>query len=165
MDLQVFPDGTARFGPQSWPCRLGRTGVTTTKREGDGATPVGVWSMRGVLYRPDRLIRPATALPTRALAPDDGWCDDPGDPGYNRPVKLPYPGRCEPLWREDAVYDIIVPLSYNDAPVVAGRGSAIFLHVARVDGGPTEGCVALELPHLLAFLEAATGGTRVIVRQ
>ena len=163
MDLLVFPDGAAHFGALRWRCRLGRAGITDAKREGDGATPAGAWLMRGVLYRPDRSACPATALPTRALGMEDGWCDDPDDPGYNRAVRLPYPGRCERLWREDAVYDIIVPLSYNDAPVVPGRGSAIFLHLARADGGPTEGCVALDLPDLLAFLAAATAETRVIV--
>ena len=164
MDLLFFPDGTAHFGALRWRCRLGRAGITDAKREGDGATPIGVWSLRGVLYRPDRRTCPATALPTRALKVNDGWCDDPGDPGYNRPVRLPYPGRCEHLWREDAVYDVIVPLSYNDAPVIAGLGSAIFLHVARADCGPTEGCVALDLPDLLTFLGAVTAETRVIVR-
>lgn len=164
MDLLVSPDGTARYGAVTWHCRLGRSGVTNDKREGDGATPVGAWPLRGVLYRPDRVVRPQSILPIRALTSNDGWCDDPGDPAYNRPVILPYPRRCETLWRDDAVYDVIVPLGYNDSPVVAGRGSAIFLHVARADGGPTEGCVALDLSDLLAFLAAATPVTRVVVR-
>lgn len=163
MDLIISADGTARFGASIWPCCLGRGGVTSAKREGDGATPRGAWPLRGVLYRPDRLARPPCSLPVRALTLSDGWCDDPGDPAYNFPVCLPYPGRCESLWREDAVYDVIVPLGYNDAPVTAGLGSAIFLHLARDDGGPTEGCVALDLAALLAFLAAATAASRVVV--
>lgn len=164
MDLLVSPDGTARFGALVWRCRLGRSGVSDDKREGDGATPIGAWPLRGVLYRRDRLARPDCALSVRGLEPVDGWCDDPSDPAYNRPVILPYPGRCEILWRTDAAYDVIVPLGYNDAPVIAGCGSAIFLHVARGDGGPTEGCVALDLADLLVFLAAATAATRVVIK-
>ncbi|HEY0836451.1 MAG TPA: L,D-transpeptidase family protein, partial [Azospirillum sp.] len=122
-------------------------------REGDGATPVGVWALRRVLWRPDRLARPDTALPTRPIAPDDGWCDDPADPAYNRPVTRPYPAGHESLWRDDSVYDIIVVLGHNDDPVVPGLGSAVFLHVARPDWEPTAGCVALELADLLRLLK------------
>lgn len=163
MDLLISPDGIAQFGALRRPCRLGRSGLTRDKREGDGATPIGAWALRGLLYRPDRLGPPRSLLTTRALRPEDGWCDDPTDPAYNRAVGLPYPARCERLWREDAVYDVIVPLGYNDDPVIAGRGSAIFLHVARADGGPTEGCVALDLPDLLAFLARATTASRVCI--
>ncbi len=77
------------------------------------------------------------------LAPQDGWCDDADDAAYNKPVPLPYPGRHEILWRADAIYDLVGVLGWNDAPVVKGRGSAIFLHVARPDYAPTEGCIAL----------------------
>jgi L,D-peptidoglycan transpeptidase YkuD (ErfK/YbiS/YcfS/YnhG family) len=163
MDLIVTADGRARFGAHLWPCRLGRAGITATKREGDGATPAGAWPVRALLYRPDRLARPSTALPCSALEVEDGWCDDVADPAYNRRVRLPHPGRCEALWRDDAVYDLIVPLGYNDDPVIRGAGSAIFLHLARADGGPTEGCVALELEALLLFLAQATPASRVVV--
>src|SRR6185312_8513924 len=97
------------------------------------------------------------------IAPQDGWCDDPADTVYNRPVHLPYRARAERLWREDGIYDLIVPLGYNDAPAVPGLGSAIFLHVARPDFGPTEGCVALARADLLALLADADGRSRVVV--
>jgi len=124
-------------------CAIGRSGYTTVKREGDGATPIGVWPVRHIYVRRDRLQPPQTELPVIDISPDDGWCDDPGDALYNRAVKLPYDGRHEELWREDGLYDLILVLGYNDDPVVAGKGSAIFMHVARPDYGPTEGCVAL----------------------
>ena len=114
-------------------------------------------------YRPDRLPAPQTGLHTVALTPEDGWCDAPGDPRYNRLVTLPYPASAETLWRHDHVYDLIVPLGYNDAPIVAGHGSAIFLHLARPDYAATQGCVALAAEDLLAFLAQADGASRVIV--
>ncbi len=122
------------------------------KREGDGATPVGHFPLRRLLYRPDRLSAPITRLPIAPLAPDDGWCDDPADAQYNRPVRLPYAARHEELWRTDALYDVIVVIGHNDAPVVAGMGSAIFMHLASADYRPTQGCVALARQDLLDVL-------------
>lgn len=114
--------------------------------------------MRQLLWRPDRLAAPATRLPSVELIPEAGWCDDPGDPFYNRPVLRPYSASHETLWREDHIYDLIVELGYNDDPVVPGRGSAIFLHVAREDYSPTEGCVACAREDLLALLRDAQPG-------
>lgn len=141
-------------------CALGRSGITPAadKREGDGATPAGVWPMREAWWRADRLPRPDTALPLLPITPQSGWCDAPADPAYNRAVSLPYPASAEALWREDGVYDLVVVLGYNDDPVVPGHGSAIFLHIARPDYSPTEGCVALAREDVLAVLSAARPG-------
>jgi L,D-peptidoglycan transpeptidase YkuD (ErfK/YbiS/YcfS/YnhG family) len=146
-------------GPRRMRCALGPAGVCAgeDKREGDGATPAGLWPMRRVLFRPDQGPLPKTALATAPIAPDDGWCDAPQDPAYNRPVKLPYPARAERMWREDRLYDLVIPLGYNDDPPVPRLGSAIFLHVARPDFSPTEGCVALartDLEEILSLAEA-----------
>lgn len=154
----MWPDGVLAWRHQRFRCALGRAGVSADKREGDGTTPVGRFPLRRVLYRADRLRRPATALPVRAMRADDGWCDDPGDPRYNRPVRLPYPGHHEVLWRADGVYDVVVVLGHNDAPPRAGAGSAVFLHVAAADYRPTEGCVALALSDLLAVLADCRSG-------
>jgi len=142
---------------------LGHGGVTREKREGDHKTPAGHFPMRQVLYRPDRLAAPRTSLPCRALSPADGWCDDPADPYYNRLVALPYRASHETLWRADGLYDVVVPLGYNDDPVTAGAGSAIFLHVARPDWRGTEGCVALALADLLMVLAEADASSLVMV--
>ena len=136
------------------PVVLGHGGVRHDKREGDGATPVALLPLRRVLYRADRLARPRCAVPVIPLAPEDGWCDDPADSRYNQPVALPYGARHEALWRTDGVYDLIGVLGWNDAPVQRGAGSAIFLHVNRPDGAPTEGCIALPRAELLALLGA-----------
>ena len=146
-------------------CALGKAGVrpATDKREGDGATPAGVWPLRGVLWRPDRMTAPSSRLPVRPIEPDDGWCDDPFDPAYNRPVRLPYPASAERLWREDEVYDLVAVLGYNDAPVIPGAGSAIFVHLARANYAPTEGCIALALGDLVELLARAAPGDAVSV--
>jgi L,D-peptidoglycan transpeptidase YkuD (ErfK/YbiS/YcfS/YnhG family) len=119
--------------------------------------------MRRLYYRPDRVAVPVSALPLEALRPQDGWCDAPADPAYNRPVQLPYAASAESLWRADGVYDLIVALGYNDAPPVPGAGSAIFLHVARPLYPATEGCVALSLDDLIAVLRDAGPASAVVV--
>jgi L,D-peptidoglycan transpeptidase YkuD (ErfK/YbiS/YcfS/YnhG family) len=163
MDLAVSGDGWAVWNGRRLKCALGRAGIVRQKREGDGASPAGSFLMRSLLYRPDREGRPLTGLPARALAPKDGWCDDPSDPAYNRPVELPYKARAEQLWREDRLYDLVVPLGYNDDPAVPGKGSAIFLHIAKDDYGPTEGCIALARADLLDVLAEAAAQSRVVI--
>ena len=152
--------GRLRWSGHDVRCALGRGGVVDAdlKREGDGATPLGVWPMRQVFFRPDRLIAPQTLLPVTSLTPEMGWCDDPHNVLYNCLVKLPFPASHEKLWREDHVYDLIVALGYNDHPAMPGRGSAIFLHVARPDYSPTEGCVACGQSDLLDLLKVAGPG-------
>ena len=152
MNIDVYPDSGLVIGGKRFRCALGKTGITQSKREGDNATPAGTFPLRRVLYRPDRTSLPKTNLPVSPLAPNDGWCDAAGDPRYNEQVTLPYPASHEKLWRDDHVYDVIVVLGYNDAPPIAGRGSAIFMHVARDGYAPTEGCVALAFPDLEAVL-------------
>jgi L,D-peptidoglycan transpeptidase YkuD (ErfK/YbiS/YcfS/YnhG family) len=126
------------------PCALGRSGPGRAKREGDGRTPIGRYKALAAFYRPDRIRRPATALPLRAIRPELGWADDPRDRLYNRPIPLPASCGHERMWRDDALYDLVLDLSYNRGPIVPGRGSAIFLHSARPGFGPTEGCIAVD---------------------
>lgn len=163
MDIIVDPRGWLDHDGRRLSCRLGRSGILLDKREGDGATPVGAWPLRLVLYRPDRIAAPVTFLPVRALAPNDGWCDDPAHADYNRPVRLPHPASCETLWRDDGLYDVVVVLGHNDDPPVPGLGSAIFLHVADPGGKPTQGCVALARDDLLDVLSACHPGDRLVV--
>lgn len=160
---QLDASGVLHFRGSGFRAAFGRGGIRADKQEGDGATPAGLLALRRVLYRADRVARVAAMVPLEPLAPGDGWCDDPADAAYNQPVRLPYAARHEALWRDDAVYDVIGVLGWNDAPVTPHRGSAIFLHVARPDYAPTEGCVALALPDLLAVLRAGCRGITVSV--
>ena len=159
---RVTADGLLRFQGQTLRCALGHGGISASKREGDGATPTGLLPIRRVFWRADRGARPATTLPAEPIAPDDGWCDDPADAAYNTRIRLPHAARHERLWREDAGYDVIGVLGWNDAPVQRGRGSAIFLHVARPGLAPTEGCVALPEAELRQLLAAGMDAIEVL---
>mgnify|MGYP001554122128 CR=1 FL=1 len=161
MRATVHGDGRLMLRNEVFRAALGRSGVREFKLEGDGATPAGLLPLHRVLYRLDRLPAPACAVPLEPIAETDGWCDAPAHRDYNRPVHLPHAARCEALWRQDRLYDVIGVLGWNDAPVLRDRGSAIFLHVASPDYAPTEGCVALALPDLLRVL--AAGVTELLV--
>ena len=167
MIFTAWSDGRFDLAGREVRCALGRGGVieAEAKREGDGATPLGLWPIRRLLYRPDRGPGPATGLALAPIAPDDGWCDAPGDGAYNRPVKLPYPASAERMWRDDHLYDRVGVLAHNDDPPLAGLGSAIFLHLARPGYAPTEGCVALAAEDLEALLALAGPGSAIEVKR
>lgn len=158
----VTADGWLKLQGAVFRVALGRAGVTTHKEEGDSATPVGVLPLRRVLYRADRIRPPACAVPIEPIAESDGWCDDPSHRDYNRMIRLPHEAHHEELWRIDGLYDVVGVLGWNDSPVMRGRGSAIFVHVARPDHAPTEGCVALALADLLWVLAAGTTELRTV---
>lgn len=143
---------------------IGPGGIAVKDGEGDGITPRGSWPVREIFYRADRVAPPRTALPLRAIEKDDGWCDAPGDPNYNRLVKLPYPASHEQMWREDYLYDLVAVLGFNDAPVVPGKGSAIFLHLARDGYASTHGCVALTYEDAVAAIEQLRPGDQVVIK-
>lgn len=153
--------GRAALGGLVVPCALGRSGGRFLKREGDGASPRGTWTLERIAYRADRGGRPRSLLPASPIRPADGWCDEPGDRNYNRPVRHPYPASAERLWREDGLYDLIVVLSHNRRPRVRNAGSAVFMHVARPGLAPTEGCIALSRPHLQRLLQYLGRGARI----
>ena len=160
-EATLATDGLMRIGTHVFRAAIGHGGRAAHKQEGDGATPIALLPLRRVLYRADRVARPRCVVPIMPLAPHDGWCDDPADRAYNKAVRLPYDARHESLWRNDAVYDVIGVLGWNDDPVVRGLGSAIFLHVARPDYAPTEGCIALHLADLAVVLAAGLIAIRV----
>lgn len=139
-------------------CSIGPAGIVEDKCEGDDATPAGVFPLRTVLYRKDRVNMPKTGLPCRVIEANDGWCDEPLDRNYNRPVKLPYPASAEKMWREDHVYDICVILGHNDDPPVPHKGSAIFFHLAHDDYRETQGCVAMSYHDMLEVLAKCEPG-------
>ena len=166
MRIIVDPDGFVVFKAQRYKCALGRAGVGLKHREGDGITPIGQYALGRVFWRPDRLpTPPVTGLEVVDLKPYMGWCDDPGHEDYNHLITLPHPGSHEILWRDDALYDIVVEIEYNANPVEPGKGSAIFIHVAKPDYSPTEGCIALDRDHLLALLRESNDETTVVISE
>ncbi|MFK8254033.1 L,D-transpeptidase family protein [Ancylobacter terrae] len=143
------------------PVALGRAGIRHAKKEGDGATPAGIWRLVELRWRADRGARPVTRLPIRPIRRDDGWCDDPADRRYNRPVRLPLRASHEEMWRADRLYDLVIVLDHNQRPRKARGGSAVFLHLERPDGGPTAGCVAFRPADLRRLLPHLRPGTRL----
>jgi L,D-peptidoglycan transpeptidase YkuD (ErfK/YbiS/YcfS/YnhG family) len=152
----LLPQGVRRAA-------IGRSGIGALKREGDGATPLGRFPIREVMYRADRVPRPRTRLPVRAIRADDGWCDDPSDRNYNRRIRLSSRRGAEGLTRADHLYDLIVVLGYNDRPRVKGKGSAIFMHLARAGYTPTEGCIALSRRDLSVLMQHLRPGSSLVV--
>ena len=150
-------------GPLALPVALGRGGIRANKREGDGGTPRGTFRLRRVWWRADRTPRPRTLLPVRRIRGDDGWCEDPRDRHYNQPVRVPKGSPADRLWRDDRLYDLIVELDHNTRPRIAGRGSAVFVHVARPGFSPTAGCVALRTDALRRLLARIGPQTRIVV--
>ncbi len=145
------------------PVALGRGGIRADKREGDGGTPRGAFRPRQLWWRADRHPRPRTALPVRAIRPGDAWCEDPRSRHYNRPVRLQHKGSGDRLMRADHLYDFIIEIDHNTAPRVAGRGSAVFLHLARPDFSPTAGCIAMTKSAMLRLLERIGPQTRIVI--
>lgn len=151
-----------RFLGRYLPCTIGRGGISSSKKEGDGATPVGHHRIVGMLYRPDRATRPnAWATPIR---PGDLWSDDENDVHYNQRVRAPYRFSHETLCRADPLYDLILLTNWNWPNAIAGQGSAIFIHQWRRPGYATEGCVALRQDHLRWVAARVTPETQLVVR-
>lgn len=163
--ITVHSNNTLEFNGQTYPCALGKNGVTHDKAEGDWATPVGEFKLRKVLYRADRLYKPETTLTVEEITAATGWCDDVNLSEYNTQVTLPFNGSHEELFRDDEVYDIIVPLGYNDESPVAGKGSAIFWHIARPTFSPTAGCVATTKEVLLEILSRISYDTSMVITE
>jgi L,D-peptidoglycan transpeptidase YkuD (ErfK/YbiS/YcfS/YnhG family) len=155
--------GWLTAGAQTIPVALGRSGIVANKREGDGGTPRGTFRPRRVWWRADRHPRPRTFLPTRAIRPEDAWCEDPGSRHYNQPVRLNRHHRGDRLKRDDHLYDFIVEIDHNTSPRVAGLGSAVFLHLAREDFSPTAGCVSMTEPAMLRLLARLGPETRIVI--
>ena len=145
------------------PVALGRGGVLANKREGDGGTPRGTFRPRQLWWRADRHPRPRTFLPTRPIHPEDAWCEDPHDRHYNQPVRLGRGQGGDRLTRDDQLYDFIIEIDHNAAPRVAGRGSAVFLHLARSNFSPTAGCVSMTKSSMLRLLRRIGPQTRIII--
>jgi L,D-peptidoglycan transpeptidase YkuD (ErfK/YbiS/YcfS/YnhG family) len=146
---------------QAVPVALGRGGIRANKREGDGGTPRGTFRPRQLWWRADRHPRPRTLLPVRAIRPEDAWCEDPASRHYNQPMRLHRERSGDRLTRDDGLYDFIVEIDHNRLPRVAGRGSAVFLHLARDNFGPTAGCVSMTKSAMLRLLRRLGPQTRI----
>ncbi|MDO9416594.1 MAG: L,D-transpeptidase family protein [Pararhizobium sp.] len=142
---------------------IGRSGITSRKREGDGATPLSSMALLGGYLRADRTTLPPTALPLARTRSSMLWCDAPAHARYNRPVSKPFTASHEELMRSDGLYDVCLVMDWNISARGRNRGSAIFFHLNRPGYLPTEGCIAVSLPAMKRLIRFMRAGTRVVV--
>ena len=145
------------------PVALGRGGIKANKREGDGGTPRRTFRPRQLWWRADRHPRPQTFLPIRTIAAEDAWCEDPASRHYNQPIRLNRAQSGDRLRRDDHLYDFIVEIDHNHSPRIAGRGSAVFLHLARGNFGPTAGCISMTKSAMLRLLARLGPNTKIVI--
>jgi L,D-peptidoglycan transpeptidase YkuD (ErfK/YbiS/YcfS/YnhG family) len=155
--------GWLTAGGRTVPVALGRGGIMANKREGDGGTPKGTFRPRQVWWRADRHPRPHTFLPVRPIRPEDAWCEDPASRHYNQPMRLDRAQTGDRLTRDDRLYDFIVEIDHNNTPRIAGRGSAIFLHLARENFSPTAGCISMTKASMLRLLQRLGPETKIVI--
>jgi L,D-peptidoglycan transpeptidase YkuD (ErfK/YbiS/YcfS/YnhG family) len=155
--------GWLAAGQLRLPVALGASGIRTSKREGDGGTPRGSFRLVRLWWRKDRALRPPTLLPVRPIRPCDAWCENPKDRRYNRPIRVPDSAAGDRLWRRDHLYDFLIELDHNSRPRVAGRGSAVFVHLIRPGFRPTAGCVALAPESFRRLLARLGPNTRIVI--
>jgi L,D-peptidoglycan transpeptidase YkuD (ErfK/YbiS/YcfS/YnhG family) len=156
--------GLLQAGSLTIPVALGRAGIKADKREGDGGTPRGQFHPVRMWWRADRLPAPRTMLPLRRIGPADAWCENPQDRRYNQPFRRSANEPGDRLRRDDGLYDLIIEIDHNTRPRVSGRGSAVFLHVARPGYGPTAGCVAMRRQDLQRLLSRLSPKTRIMIQ-
>jgi L,D-peptidoglycan transpeptidase YkuD (ErfK/YbiS/YcfS/YnhG family) len=152
-----------KIGQTTFPCLLGKAGRRHVKREGDGASPIGRWKLEQLYYRPDKMLKPQTAMKSKPMRPNDGWCDAKTHRSYNRHVALPFAAAHEKLWRLDQAYDLVCTTNHNQCPRKQDSGSAIFLHVINQGATGTEGCIALSQKHLRMVLARCAAKTYLVV--
>jgi len=155
--------GWLAAGAITIPVAIGRGGIKANKHEGDGGTPRGIFQPQRLWWRADRHPRPRTLLPVRAIRPDDAWCEDPSDRRYNQPVRLGRGEGGDRLARTDHLYDFIIEIDHNTRPRIAGRGSAVFLHLARDGFRPTAGCIGMTKTAMVQLLTRIGPKTKIVI--
>ena len=149
------------YGNYKVKCAIGKRGINVKKKEGDLITPVGIFKIRIILYRKDKIRNLRTKIKTKLIKKNMGWCDDPSSNKYNKLVKYPFKYKAEKLYRPDNLYDIIFVLNYNMSPIKKNKGSAIFIHVAKNNFAPTQGCIAIKKLSLKKLAEKMNKKTKV----
>ena len=146
-------------------CALGKRGINLKKKEGDFITPIGLYKIKYILYRKDRIKKIQSKLRKIIIKKNMGWCDDPKSKQYNKLIKLPFSYSYEQLFKKENIYDIILVLNYNMNPVKKDKGSAIFVHVAKKNYEKTRGCIAVKKPDLLKILKEIKDKTKVKIER
>ena len=153
MEIIVKKSKILKISKYIFKCTLGKNGVTKKKEEGDLKTPEGVFYLRYIMYRSDKIKKPKTNLPTYIIKKNHICCDDPKNSFYNKILDIKNSNLTEKLWRKDILYDILIVIGYNDGPIIKGKGSAIFLHLCEKKYKPTKGCIAIEKKNMIKLLK------------
>ena len=157
----VKKSGYLKYKNFKFRCALGKAGIKQKKREGDFITPKGKFKLIKIYYRSDRIKKINSGLKKIKIKKNMGWCDDVSSNDYNKQIKINKKISYEKLYRKDNVYDIIVVLNYNLNPIIKGKGSAIFLHVAKKNYNKTHGCIALKKNELLSLISKIKKNTQI----
>ena len=144
-------------------CAIGKKGLTKNKQEGDLKTPKGIFKLKKVFYRRDRIKFFKSRIKKYYIKKNIGWCDDQNSKYYNKEIKFPFKGSAENLWRKDNIYDLIIILNYNLKPIIKNKGSAIFLHLCKKNYAPTKGCVAINKKDMMNLIINIRNNTKLII--
>ncbi len=145
-------------------CSIGKNGMTKNKIEGDFCTPIGEFKFEKIFYREDKIKEASFLLPSEIISKNDGWCDDPNSKYYNQHIKFPFDYSAEKLYRSDDLYDLILVINYNTNPILRGKGSAIFLHIAKPQFEGTEGCIAVNKEDLITLAQRVDANSTITIR-
>ena len=144
-------------------CCIGKSGISSMKKEGDLSTPKGIFKLGSLYYRKDRINTPKCKIKKRILLKKMGWGNDSKSKNYNKEIKFPFKYKAERLYRKDGIYDLFINIKYNFRPVIKKKGSAIFLHLSDDRYKPTEGCVAITKKDFLKILPLITKDTKISI--
>ena len=144
-------------------CAIGKNGITKHKQEGDLKTPSGIFKLKKIFYRKDRIKFFNTPLKKNYIKKNMGWCDDVSSDYYNKEIKFPFNGTAESLWRKDNIYDLIIVINYNFRPIIKNKGSAIFLHICKKNYLPTKGCIAINKKDMFDLIANLKKNSQLII--
>ena len=144
-------------------CCIGKSGTKKAKKEGDLATPKGTFKLGPLYYRKDRIKLPKCKIKKKIIKKNMGWCNDSKSSRYNKEINFPYNYSAEKLYKKENTYDLILLIKYNVSPVIKKRGSAIFLHIAKKNYQPTQGCVAISKKNFLKIITLIDNKTSVMI--
>ena len=157
----INKSGYLKYKDFKFKCALGKAGIGEKKREGDNVTPTGTFKIVKIYYRSDRVKKISSKLRLIEITKNMGWCDDPNSKNYNKLINLPSKYSHEKLFKKNNIYNVIVVLNYNMKPIIKNKGSAIFIHIAKNNYQPTQGCIALKKNDLLKLLSKISRNIKI----
>tara|TARA_B100001250_G_scaffold284691_1_gene246777 strand:- start:1188 stop:1679 length:492 start_codon:yes stop_codon:yes gene_type:complete len=160
MLIRLKNKDTLHFDDFLFHCAIGKKGISSKKKEGDFCTPKGIFSIKNLYYRSDRIAKPETKITVKKIKKYMGWCNDPKNKKYNSLIRIKKKIKHERMYRKDHKYDLIIIINYNLKKPIPYKGSAIFIHLTN-NYKPTAGCIALKKKDLLILLRIINKKTKI----